>query len=364
DHIREARRADDQLAQGEWKRENKLADWLRVVQLASEALATQTKDLRIGAWLAEALVQLHGFTGLRDGLKIMRGLQENFWADLYPEIEDDDLDARANALSWLDQHLALALKRVPITEGTGGLRYAYHQWEESQAFDIPADTGNLDSAELERLNDLRVQAADEDKITSEQWRAAKNTTGRRFYEETFAVLGDCWKEFQALDAVMDEKFERQSPGLRALQVTLEDLLALVERIVREKRVLEPDADVALVGDGNQTSLPVDGDGHSRAPSAMQLRGSAGLTAASRQEAYQKLAEAAAYFREAEPHSPVSYLVERAIRWGQMPLDSWLAEVVKSEEVLSALRETLGIKHQLYEEPVYNEPSYSSEEEQE
>lgn len=354
DEIREARRADDQLAQGEWRRENKLADWPRVVELASDALTTQTKDLRIGAWLAEALVEQYGFVGLRGGLKVMRGLQLNFWDDLYPESDEGDLDARANSLAWLDQQLSVALKRVALTDGTGGLRYAYSDWEESQKFDIPANTRELDSAELEALNELRARAADEGKITSEQWRAAKNTTGREFYETTYAVLGDCFTEFQALNAVIDEKFERQAPGLRSLQSALEDVRALVERIVQEKRVLEPDAAssaVTVVSDGSQT-MSAGGNGASSGASSMQLRGTTGASVASRQEAYQKLAEAAAYFREAEPHSPVSYLVERAIRWGQMPLESWLAEVVKSEDVLIALRETLGLKQGAFEEQGY------------
>ena len=136
--------------------------------------------------------------------------------------------------------LSVAIKRV-LTDGAGGLRYTYNDWEESQKFDIPTNTRELDSAELEALNELRARAAEEGKITSEQWRAAKNTTGRQFYEATHAVLGDCFAEFHALNAAIDEKFERQAPGLRSLQSALEDVRALVERIVQEKRVLEPDA---------------------------------------------------------------------------------------------------------------------------
>ena len=43
--------------------------------------------------------------------------------------------------------------------------------------------------------------------------------------------------------------------------------------------------------------------------------------------------------------PVSYLVQRAVSWGHMPLDTWLAEVIKDGGVLDNLRETLGIKKQ-------------------
>jgi type VI secretion system protein ImpA len=340
DDIREARRADDQFSQGEWQRERKLADWTRVIELASEALATKSKDLQVGAWLAEALVHLHGFVGLRDGLKVMRGLQLNFWDGLFPEPDEGDLEARANSLAWLDRQLSLAIKGVALTEGAGGIRYTYSDWEDSQNFDVPERLDELESADLERINGVRMQAADEGKITSEQWRAAKNTTARPFYETAFAVLNDCWAELQALDAVTDEKFERQAPGLHSLSRTLEDVRALMDKIVREKRELEPDS----VAEESSESAADKGQG--AGASASSSRSASRATVASREEAYRKLSEAAAYFREAEPHSPVSYLVERAIKWGQMPLEEWLAEVVKSEDVLLNLRETLGIKRLL------------------
>lgn len=344
DDIREARRADDQFSQGEWQRERKLADWPRVVELTSEALATRSKDLQVGAWLAEALVRLHGFVGLRDGLRVMRGLQLNFWDGLFPEPDEGDLEARGNSLAWLDRQLSLALKGVALTEGAGGIQYTYSDWEDSQNFDIPEKLDDLETADLERINGVRMRAADEGKITSEQWRAAKITTARPFYEAAFAALNDCWAELQALDAVTDEKFERQAPGLHALTRTLEDVRALVEKIVREKRELEPDS----VAGGSGQAAPDDGQ-PGGASAATSSRSASRLTVASRDEAYRKLSEAAAYFRVAEPHSPVSYLIERAIRWGQMPLEEWLAEVVKSEDVLLNLRETLGIKRLLNSE---------------
>ncbi len=62
----------------------------------------------------------------------------------------------------------------------------------------------------------------------------------------------------------------------------------------------------------------------------------------RQDALKRLSEVAEYFRKSEPHSPVSYLVNRAVKWGEMPLESWLQDVIKDEAVIFQLRETLGI----------------------
>jgi type VI secretion system protein ImpA len=123
DEIKEARRADDNLNQGEWKTELKVADFRKVIGLAVPALSEKTKDIQIGVWLTEALIRQHGFVGLRDALKLLAGLQENFWETLYPEIEDGDQEARANAITWLDTQGTQAVKSPPIpaSRGTGSL---------------------------------------------------------------------------------------------------------------------------------------------------------------------------------------------------------------------------------------------------
>ena len=98
DEISEARRADDNLNQGAWQSELKVADYRRVIDLAVPALSSQSKDLQIAAWLSEALVKQHGFAGLRDSLKLMAGFQENFWETLHPEVDEGDQEGRANAV--------------------------------------------------------------------------------------------------------------------------------------------------------------------------------------------------------------------------------------------------------------------------
>ena len=85
----------------------KIADFRKVIELAVPALTTQTKDLQIAAYLTEALGKEHEFIGLRDSLKLMSGLQENFWETLYPEIDEGDMEGRANAISWMDNQALL-----------------------------------------------------------------------------------------------------------------------------------------------------------------------------------------------------------------------------------------------------------------
>ena len=331
DQVREARRAEDALPQGDWEREVKVADWHKVVHLATDALSGKTKDLQVAAWLAEALIKLHGFPGLLDGLKLMSGLMELYWDRVYPEMEEGDLDARANACSFFDRQTAYALKEATITNSAVGLNYSYFQWEESKRFDIPDDLSQYDSDAATRLNALKEQAEQEHRVTSQQWHMALNASRRAFYEETFALLKSCGEEFTRLDGMMDEKFQRQTPGLGALKKSLEDVESLIEKIVKEKRLLEPDA--------------VSAEEVAEGEAGVAEGGPAGATGPirSRQDALRRLEQVAEYFRKMEPHSPVAYLVERAARWGQMSLESWLNEVIKEPGALEQLRDTLGLK---------------------
>ena len=64
---------------------------------------------------------------------------------------------------------------------------------------------------------------------------------------------------------------------------------------------------------------------------------------SRTQAYQRLAEAAEYLQRTEPHSPVPYLVKRAIAWGNMDLIQLLNELVAGGADRQGIYALLGVK---------------------
>lgn len=339
--IKEARRADDELNQGEWKHDLKTSDWSAVIEIASAALATKSKDLQITVWLTEALVKQRGFPGLRDGLRLLRGLQERLWEPLYPEIENGDLEARALVLEFLNRTLPLPIRQVPLTQGEG---YSWLRWQESR------DVDNLGLKNPE----AQQAALDEGKISGELFDKAVAASPRAYYEILFADLNQSWEEYQQLDRVVDEKFGREVPGLLDVKKAIEDCRALVEGIVKKKRELEPDptpaeSESAAAEDGspaelaNGGQLPTTVRPERRVMPSLSRPGSVPLEPQDRADALRRLAAVAEYFRKTEPHSPVAYLVERAVRWGQMPLEQWLQALIKDENVLAQVQETLGLK---------------------
>lgn len=333
--IEEARRADDQLAKGAWGTEKiKTADWVAATKIATEALAGKSKDLRIAVRLTEALVKRHGFAGLRDGCRLLRELQENFWDGLYPEIDEGgDLEARAADLQWLNDKLTASVRDVPLTDGD--VRYSWYRWDESQKVD-----------NLIRQNPAAKAAAEkEGKIDGATFAKAVAATSRAYYETLFEDLKQGVEECEKLICTADEKFGRQAPSLLDLRNAVQDCRGLVEDLVKAKRKLDPNykpeesapvaPDSANVPEAGPQAAPVNspsaGNGLPREPT-------------SREDAFQRLAIIADYLKKVEPQNPVSYLVERAVRWAQMPLEQWLGEVIQNQDVLKHLRETLGIKN--------------------
>ncbi len=336
DEISEARRADKDVAQGDWQTTLKTADFRQVVTLCTSALTARTKDLQVAAWFSEALVKEHGFAGLRDSLKLLSGLQDKFWETIHPEIEDGDEEGRANAISWVDTQTSLAARGATLVSGAN---YGINDWEDSKRFDIPENLDSLDSSEQERYRDLQTQAEKEHRTTGDLWRRAKAATSRTFCEQTNFLIAECRTEFDELNRVIEEKYDRnQMPGLSALKKTLEDVETAAKKLLDEKRLEEPrDEDSPATesddesSESNEAGMPVT-VGRAVASGAIN----------SRQDALKRLSDVAVFFQKTEPHSPVSYLVNRAVKWGNMPLDGWLRDVIKDENVLFQLRQTLGL----------------------
>jgi len=323
DAIQEARREDDVLPMGEWQREAKTADWRMVINLGSEAISTKSKDLQIAAWMVEALVKRNGVAGLRDGLRLLRELQENFWEGLFPEVEDGDLEFRGGPLNWLNEKLPASIRVIALTDGN--VPYGWNHWDESRKVD-----------NLGRQNPEAMQAAiAEGKITGDQFDKAVDSTQRAFYEVLFDDLNQTKEQLAQLETTVDQKFGRNSPSLIKVRNAIDDYYGVINAIVKKKREQDPSYRAASEDVSEAQSALTSGNNSVGISWAGEPR--------SREEAFQRLIVLAAYLKRVEPQHPVSYLLERAVRWTKMPLDQWLGEVISNQDVLNDLRDTLGIK---------------------
>ena len=63
---------------------------------------------------------------------------------------------------------------------------------------------------------------------------------------------------------------------------------------------------------------------------------------SREDAYRQLLLIADYLARTEPHSPVPYLIKRAVEWGNKPLSELLAELINADSEARRVWSLLGV----------------------
>lgn len=326
DDIREARRADDaSLAQGAWEADIKQANWPKVRDLCDDALKTKSKDMQLANWYTEALTKLEGFTGLAHGIEVLNGLVTDYWEFCYPAYDPNDLDERAGKIEWLNANLPLSVRSIPLTRpDTGG--HAWLKWEESRAVE---NQGLKDP-------DAKARAISEGKLSAEAFDKAVANSGRAYYEPLYAQVTQAAAVFKAFEANVDHAFGRDAPGLKDLREAIQDCADLVERIYRKLGGLTE------AGPSNETV----NQESAMTESAVSVQNLAVVSVGAirnRADAVRALRDVAKYFRHNEPHSPVSLLAERAAKWAEMPLEHWLATVIKDDGTLAQLKDLLDIQ---------------------
>jgi type VI secretion system ImpA family protein len=321
DRIRESRREDDsELSQGIYKTDLKKADWNTVESMCLEVLETRSKDLQVATWLLEAWLHQYGFSGVRKGLRLLAGLCEGFWNDLYPELEGDDSETRVSPVVWVNEKLSTELKRIPITspQSNDVATYSFADWENACHMD-----------ELAKRNPGAKRAAEASiKVTPASFQASVLLSEKSFYVALFDDLNSTMEACLALGHILDERCENNSPSLHQFKETLGTIQHLTAEILRAR------TDDSFLMEEYQ-ELPVVTGEHEQEPELWS-----GGPIRSRAEAYQRLSEAADYLLRTEPHSPTPYLVKRAVAWGSMSLFELYRQIVRNEGEMEEINRLL------------------------
>jgi type VI secretion system protein ImpA len=313
DKIKEARRQDDDAAQGDWKIERKVADWPFVIKTIGETLATKSKDLQLAAWLTEALLKTQGVGGLRDGLDLLKGLIEGFWDTLYPEIEDGDVEMRAAPLDWVGGRLDRAVKDAPLTRGG----YSWFVYKESRKVPTEEEAGES-SAKAEE----RAAASAEGKLTPEEFDKSFDSSPKAYYVQLAADFDSALESLQALDGLCEEKFQDVAPSFGPLRQTLEEVKQAVRIFLQKKREKEPDepveADAAEPeAEAVEEEAPAEQASGGAPARARKPGGALSAEPVDRADAIARVVSAAKFLRGENQYDPAPYLLLRGLRWGEL-----------------------------------------------
>jgi type VI secretion system protein ImpA len=295
-------------------------DWAKLVQIATDALREPYKDLQIAAYLTDALTVREGFPGARDGLHLLRRLIDECWESLSPPVDDGDFEVYAAPFAWLNgedtgSRFPNRLRATTLFRGPkSNLDYSFHDW--NQAKD---GIGRISWADFEKAVD-GTSLADCEAVASD--------------------LAACRDELRLLtESIANRPFgadgNTNAVSLENLGKALKDCYGLVQQTIRKKG---GQADASGAGE----TVP-DDSGHASGPS----------TAATRDTIYRQLKQAADSLRRLEPHSPVPYLIHRAVELGALPFHQMIRALIRDVAVLGELNRELGIKED-------NQPTHAEE----
>lgn len=317
DELKELRREDDiRLSQGVWQTEPKRADWTQLNKLGCELLKTKTKDLQIAMWLMESWIIERQFEGFIDGLKLVKGLSEKFWDEIYPAIdwENHSYDYRLAPFFFLSDKISERIVLIPLTSTEDSLIYSLSDWMEARR--------NL---QIKNTNGISL------KMISKQVAVTALETFRGIADQVEKSI-NLLKELRAF---LDEKCGQDAPSFHQLTEYLEDIkritlknIELKENQQTQKVKVEKQAPPSNNADDEMT-LEDDNKNQNREPTIGQ--------------AYDALSEIASFLEKKQPQSPSSTLLKVAVMIGKKSFQELLELNMRSGvPVLNTISELYSI----------------------
>jgi type VI secretion system protein ImpA len=330
DKIKKERFQEDPLTLPAGTEPRKI-NWQAVADGCKTLLARHSKDLEGAAYLTEALIRLDGLGGLDQGLEVVHGLVANFWPGLHPGApspEDPDLmpELRTKWLTWVGggTDLQNALRSVPVEAlGDDGRMLTFGDLLDARRVQRAYQEN---PTEYERLVEARI-------LTPEAWSAAVGRAHPDRLEATAALADRCRQRLQDLLTLCEQQFPADAVP------SVGKLAELLEMLAQEMRA--PSIGGVAGGDAGSD----DGGSMATGSSASARGASVGAPGAiaSRDDAMRSLQAVARYLRQTEPHSPVSYMLDRCARWLGMTFEQLMQDLVKDPTFMEGLREKLGIE---------------------
>lgn len=296
--------------------------WRTVLELAPAILREGSKDIEIACLYTEALVRKAGFRGLRDGFTLIRQLIENYWDDIHPLPDEDGIATRVAALTGLNGEgaegvLIAPIRSVPITEANDPGPFNY--WQYKQALDTQRTADDETRAELIAKNGFSI----------DDIQRAVELSSQAFYIDLRDDVRQALDEYKLLGRILDDHCGiHESPPTSNITNTLTEILGAITHVARLKlpqEIIEEDS-----GDTGENGIQA------------ATINSNGLVK-SRDDAFRQLNQISQFFRQTEPHSPISYVLEKAVKWGNMSLGELIKELIPDSGSRDTYTSLTGVK---------------------
>jgi type VI secretion system protein ImpA len=240
---------------------------------------------QLAAWLLDFRLQQRGYAAIAPCITLMHGLCETCWDGLHPQGDRGDFDARINIVRWTNEKLLRTLALVPLI-GDDDVAASWSDWELAHHYErMRAVNGELppEAEEAATLDDLHRL------LTAERLGDLR---------ERDAELIAAQSAIDAFETCLRNHLAREAPTLSKLDALLASVHAQVRAELGRRQASLPQS-VDESGPEDAAEEAVENDLNDR------------------DRAYRVLGEIADFLARIEPHSPVPYLLRRAVVWGGM-----------------------------------------------
>jgi type VI secretion system protein ImpA len=288
--------------------------WKLVKEQAEHILIHHSKDIEIIAYLIEALLREHALKGLAAGFFLASYLIEQHWEELHPIMDAQSIEARIASLAGLNGihspgTLILPISWIPITGAQAEGPYAF--WQYRQAL----------------LNEKKIKASSElnaenrDPISLSDIKSAIQKTPLPFYTILRNDLTEAESMYQHYCQILDLKCGSFSPASSAISQVLKDInthLTYIEHDFLETWNTSNKSEI------NAEEIPISEPMKSDqiSPICSEIK--------TNEQAFALLHALSHYFSHTQPHSPLSYLLDRCIHWGKLSLPQLFNELINDE----------------------------------
>lgn len=312
--------------------ENNINSWKRLSEQLCETFQKQTKDIELLSWLMVSQLYLDDtLIGFKNTLDLLNTLLTEHFDELNPVIPEASIKAQDEAgklRESLDFKMAAFSQMVGIGESDSIL---YAPMSQVRLL------GNVSyfayqSAEMKgECPKLREDLKKDVSANAEK------------YKTTIETLKQCKTLCNDIYVLLGSKCQPsgiQTPNFMFIINHLDRILKSVGFLtgfsIEDKKVQTAEEPVQ----DNNASSPAEPQTAAVQTVAVQTAGVVNNSQSfellsknsevTREQVFEELANIAKYFRSTEPHSPVSYLIEKAIRWGHLSLPELLNELISDQ----------------------------------
>jgi len=331
-------------------------NWQAVSDACWQTLTEKSKDIEIYCWWVMSLVfQADSINKIAASLATITPFIETFWPDVNPYLPDNKLKS-TDLSAQKTERAELQLK--PLIQLFGESSNSGLLYMPLQMIALVGEidhTKYLSATKSGTLPALKIQA-------QKDFLSYENDI-----TETVKALDFSIKSVDIFDAWLRTQITALSLPVISTQFlknNLTDCLQAIKFLVEDSYQhwpLEQQKAVEITDEPIQQTANTNADRKVNANIVQNVTVSKRQTAfvesgdqtMNRDLAFHELRKIAEYFAKNEPHSPVSFLLEKAIRWGYMSLPDLMEELVSgNDKVLGQINLVTGISGEKAELPAY------------